>query len=312
MKNKWENRGDIDPDYDPKEIVDDIYKKFTYQELFDLSIPLNDEEFSKYKKWNQISVSSFDSFEQIFYDIAHSKNIKKIYLKTTFIAIIFCFVKLLPLLYLIFTAYGLIVSKFTFFIMEMNYWKILLAFAAFSFIIDQVIEDCFINYLPTDQTGKIDMSYRGNKTLHFKFESSTPIVKFTPYSHIMMIRPSFFIRHKRPKFAYRYCKYIANNGKEYLIDTQAEGRYYSIRNWYLISKYITLGKMKISELGEHFENELFVYLNNNDFKKDKLKLRSFFGKRFSLYFMASYSDWLSIIYFFIVPILSGILCLSIW
>lgn len=70
--------------------------------------------------------------------------------------------------------------------------------------------------------------------------------------------------------------------------------------------------MKISELNKHYEDELFVYLTKNNYKKEKLKLKNFFGKKFSLYFMSSYSDWLTIIYFAIVPIISGILCLSIW
>lgn len=77
MNNQWENRPDIDPDFDPKEIVEDAYKHYTYQDLAKLSKPLDKQNISKLEKWKQFSVISFDNYEQIFHDIANSKKIKK-------------------------------------------------------------------------------------------------------------------------------------------------------------------------------------------------------------------------------------------
>ena len=123
----------------------------------------------------------------------------------------------------------------------------------------------------------------------------------------------FCLDLKRQKFNYRYCRYLTENNKEYLIDIQqTDGRYYSIRNWYLIAKYITLGKMKISDLEPHFEDELFVYLTKNNYKKESLKLRIIFNKKFSLYFMCNFMNLVRLVYTIIIPIFACILCLSIW
>ena len=120
----------------------------------------------------------------------------------------------------------------------------------------------------------------------------------------------FCLDLKRQKL---YCRYLTENNKEYLIDIQqTDGRYYSIRNWYLIAKYITLGKMKISDLEPYFEDELFFYTTKNNCKKEKLKLRSIFNKNFSLNFMAKFDGWAYVIYCLIIPIILGILDVSLW
>ena len=82
---------------------------------------------------------------------------------------------------------------------------------------DYFLEKKFINYLPIDTTGKMDFSYRGNKTSHTKAVVSA----FTS---------SAWLKYVKPKIKQRYIKYKAENNKEYLFDKEMEGRYYSIRN----------------------------------------------------------------------------------
>lgn len=90
-----------------------------------------------------------------------------------------------------------------------------------SFVLDYFIEEWFKNYLPTNETGKIDTSYKGNKTLWTEPYAGGVHMNFSPYSNRMLFRPSILLKIKKPKFKYKYSKYIANNGKEYLIDINA-------------------------------------------------------------------------------------------
>ena len=69
--------------------------------------------------------------------------------------------------------------------------------------------------------------------------------------------------------------------------------------------------MKISDLEPHFEDELFVYLTKNNYKKESLKLRIIFNKKFSLYFMCNFMNLVRLVYTIIIPIFACILCLSI-
>ena len=299
MNDRWKNRPDIDPDYDPKEIVENYYKKYTYEELFDLSRELTDEEKTKFNKWKKLGISSYESYEQIFYDIANSKQARKLYLKTSIISSIVCLIKLLPFFYFVFVVYGLITSMFTFFLVNLDIWKLLSLPSMATILFIMFIDNLFVDYIPVGDTGKIDRSYAGNKTSHAEPNPSI-------FGYI-------WFKFKKQKFDYRYCRYLAENEKEYLIDVQQnEGRYYSIRNWYLIAKYITLGKMKISDLEPHFEDELFFYTAKNNYKEEKIKLRSIFNKNFSLNFMPKFDGLFYIIYCLIIPIVLGILDVSLW
>ncbi len=303
------NRNDIDDDFDPKEIVENNLKEFSYKELYNISKPLDENLYKDhFYKWNKLSVSSFDNVNQIFYDIANSSKAKRIYIKSTILAIIVCFLKILLFSYFLFAIIGTITSKFTFFIFEFSLWKILLITTTPILFVNYFIEYIFKNYVPINYTGKIDKKYSSNKDYPFQPEPHF-YPRFSGRSFMINLRFKIFAR--KPKINSKYQIYKANNGKNYLIDINAEGKYYSIRNWYLISKYIVCNKMSVNDLDANFEDELFVYLSTNKFKKEFKKLKCIFSRKFSLYFLPNLSDWLSIT-FFVIPIISMIVFFSVW
>ena len=283
---------------DIEEFLEDrrTQRELSYEQLCLMSTPISEEQKEKIKKWNVFSVSSSDNYEQIFYDIANSKEARRIYRKSNFISIFFCFfIKPLLLFYFIFVCYGSIQSMISYFLFPIFYWSVLWTPLLVLGFIDDFLEEIFIKYIPNKLTGKIDKRYFENKTSHIKFLNSN---FWLGMGWVPRFRLNF--RHVKQKFKSKYKIYDAINGNEYLVDLNQEGRYYNIRNWYLIAKYITCGKMKITDLGNQFEDDLFVYLKLEGYKKEKLKLWNFFASQFSLNFLLW---WFKIIDFFYYRIL---------
>ncbi len=259
-------------------------KQLGYELLFKISKTINQKDGEKIKRWNKFNVSSFDDYNQIFYDIANSRKAKKIYLWTNLFLIFNYLMKIFVISLFIFLSCALIISKYHFFILGLKEWKII-SISLIIFVIlfvllkalNNKMQNSFLKHFePHDETGKINTSVSFNKTPDY-FNAG-----------------SWFVIKVKTKTRSKYKIYTANNGKKYLVEINRSGRYYSLRNWYLIAKYITLGKMKINDLNEHFEDELFVYLTNENFVKEKLKLRIFFNIDFSLNFFCNQDIWLNL------------------
>ena len=247
-------------------------KKFTYDHLFNRSESLDQTKYENFKQWNAFSVKGFENYKQIFYDIANSKKARSWYRKITWYSILSIFVRLIPILFACIAYYGAIRSKQGHFsIFDDEDWiKIVFVTSSF-FVLYFILSIIFRKYDSTEEFGKIDLSYWSNKT------DPKKIVKRPSFNLF-----SFRIKTAKPRFESKYYKYVANDGKKYLIDKDFKESYFKIRNWYLVSKYITCGKVEIKDLPWHFQDELFFYLTTKDYKPEKLKLRCIFGLKFSL------------------------------
>lgn len=249
--NKWTSKPPTNEEI--KKMVHEDMSEYTYQELYFLSENLDPNLNFKWRRWNLLKVSTFDKLEQIFYDIAYSKEAKKLYRKINLISIAYCFLKILPILYFVFTFMGYVISNQTHFLTDTKTWKIMFllnfAIVIYHYMMNYLI---FKHYSPVNLIGKINRSKGLNRTSNHKV-----IFRWG-------IRRTYY-RNSTPRS--RYNIFTANNGKKYLIDIEEENRNYSIRNWYLISKYITCNKMTINDLPSYFEDDLFVYLTTEKFQK---------------------------------------------
>lgn len=307
---KWKNKFK-DSDFDPKEVVEDNFKYFTYEELFEISNPLDENLYQeKYRNWNKFSVSSTDDFEQIFYDIANSKKARKEYRKANFMIFLYCLIKPLYFLFFLFSAIGLIMSKFMFFLFELDYWKIILASSLLTFTYNFIVDSLFKNYIPNEDVRKIDKSYKSNKTPPFTIESYGVKPRYISRGGVFFT-PLNYVKANKPQIKSKYHIYKAFDNNNYLIDIDADGRYFSIRNWYLTAKYIAMKEIEFSNLKDFFKDEFFIYLTLENYKEEKLKLKRFFSINFSLNFPVKFNIFFGYIYW-IRMFVGIILILSIW
>lgn len=249
--------------------VNDLQGNFSYEELFKISKEINDYDFkSQYSKYRIFEVSSIDNIEQTFKEIAGSKKARKAFWKINTVLFLIYIFKFILLFGSIFILISLLISFTRFFLIEEYYWTLLstICLAPFIsiFVLDYIL---WRKYIPIKRIGEIDFSRARNMTGFFKFIYFWYVVR---------------IKNKNDS---KYGIYTAKNNKKYLIDLHSFGtsRYYAIRNWYLVSKYIICKKMKISDLPIHFEDQLFFYISNNEYLNDSLKLRKvIFSPKFSL------------------------------
>ena len=293
----------FEPEHDNYEIykdwVKDKDKKFTYEELFSISEPVDENDIKRIKELNQFNVSTYNNYEQIFYDIANSKKHRKNYRKNNLISIAYCILKTLQIFYSIFVCCGSIISIFHFFLFNTIIWSVLLIpCMLFWWLWSLIFDPTFWEYTPDNEAGKINLSYLHNKTSPNQLKGRS-----------FGFSPRLDVTWKKSKIKSSYKIYTANNGKQYLVDLNEGSKCFLMRNWYLIAKYITLGKMKINDLHQYFEDDLFLYLTNENYVKEKLKLWSIFNIDFSLNFMPKYDNLLFKINFIISFVASALIIL---
>ncbi len=272
--------------------LEELSGEYSYNELFRISKPLEKNLYeSLYLKWNVFNVSSYDDINQIFYDIANSKQARKKYWTANFMLILEFIILMLLLAFSIFSIVGTAISNKYFLWFESWIWQHMSGFSAPLLIVYYVlIQFSFKTFSPTfEKVGEIDMSYGSNKTGFFK------IIQYG------IGGPFWVLRQKNlPKSKYRI--YKAHNRKFYLMEPTIFGRNYVIRNWYLVSKYIVCKKMKIDNLPKYFKNELFIFLTNKNYKNEKIKLHCFFNFKFSLNFFYCFNFIFFFLALLIVPI----------